>query len=71
MKLYSRTWRGTIVISVANPLLFLLGIGVGIGHLVDPGESTALGGVPYADFFAPGCWPHRRCRPRSSSAAGA
>ena len=54
LKLYSRTWRGSIVISVANPLLFLLGIGVGVGHLVNPGESTALGGVPYADFFAPG-----------------
>ena len=27
---YRRTWRGTIVISVANPLLFLLGIGAGL-----------------------------------------
>jgi ABC-type polysaccharide/polyol phosphate export permease len=54
LKLYSRTWRGTIVISVANPLLFLLGVGVGIGHLVDNGNPTALGGVSYSDFFAPG-----------------
>jgi ABC-type polysaccharide/polyol phosphate export permease len=54
LKLYSRTWRGTIVISVANPLLFLLGVGVGIGHLVDQGHSTALAGVSYSDFFAPG-----------------
>ncbi len=54
LKLYSRTWRGTIVISVANPLLFLLGVGVGIGHLVDQGHSTILGGVSYSDFFAPG-----------------
>ena len=54
LKLYRRTWRGTIVISVANPLLFLLGIGVGIGHLVDHGDPSALGGVTYAEFFAPG-----------------
>lgn len=54
LKMYSRTWRGTIVISVANPLLFLLGVGVGIGHLVDHGGSTALGGVTYSEFFAPG-----------------
>jgi Nod factor-specific ABC transporter NodJ protein len=54
LKLYSRTWRGTIVISIANPLLFLLGIGVGLGHLVDQGHSNTLGGVSYSDFFAPG-----------------
>jgi lipooligosaccharide transport system permease protein len=54
LKLYRRTWRGTIVISVANPLLFLLGIGVGLGHLVDHGHASTLGGVSYASFFAPG-----------------
>ena len=31
------------MISVANPVLFLLGIGVGLGHLVDHGHSAALG----------------------------
>jgi ABC-type multidrug transport system permease subunit len=51
---YARTWRSTIVISVANPLLFLLGVGVGIGHLVDHGHSATLAGVSYTDFFAPG-----------------
>src|ERR1700722_12938049 len=54
LKLYSRTWRGTIVISVVNPLLFLLGVGVGIGHLVNEGHPAALGGVSYSDLFAPG-----------------
>ena len=54
MRLYSRTWRGTIVISVVNPLLFLLGVGVGIGHLVNQGHPATLGGVSYSDFFAPG-----------------
>jgi ABC-type multidrug transport system permease subunit len=51
---YGRTWRSTIVISIANPLLFLLGIGVGIGHLVDHGHAATLAGVSYTDFFAPG-----------------
>jgi lipooligosaccharide transport system permease protein len=51
---YRRTWRGTIVISVANPLLFLLGIGAGLGQLVDRHAPTVIGGVSYLAFFAPG-----------------
>jgi Nod factor-specific ABC transporter NodJ protein len=54
MTLYRRTWRGTIVISVANPLLFLLGIGAGLGNLVDTHAPSQLGGVSYVAFFAPG-----------------
>ena len=42
------------MISVANPMLFLLGIGVGLGHLVNHGHPAALGGVSYTEFFAPG-----------------
>ncbi len=49
---YKRTWRGTIVISVANPLLFLIAIGVGLGTIIKP--SSTPGGVPYLAFFAPG-----------------
>jgi ABC-type polysaccharide/polyol phosphate export permease len=51
---YKRTWRGTIVISVANPLLFLIGIGAGLGKLVDHHAPAAIAGVPYVAFFAPG-----------------
>lgn len=51
---YRRTWRGTIVISVGNPLLFLTGIGAGLGHLVDRHGPAQLSGVSYAAFFAPG-----------------
>src|SRR3954469_870607 len=52
MRQYRRRWRGTIVISVANPLLFLIAIGAGLGQLISPGP--ALGGVSYLAFFAPG-----------------
>lgn len=51
---YRRTWRGSAVISFGNPLLFLLGVGVGLGHLVDRHAPTQLAGVSYAAFFAPG-----------------
>jgi len=52
LSLYGRTWRGTAVISFANPFLFLLGVGVGLGHLVH--HPTPLHGVSYTAFFAPG-----------------
>lgn len=51
---YRRTWRGSIVISVANPLLFLVGVGAGLGHLVDQHAPAQMAGVSYAAFFAPG-----------------
>jgi ABC-type polysaccharide/polyol phosphate export permease len=50
---YRRVWRGTIVISLVNPLLFLVAIGSGLGHVVT-NHPAALGGVSYLAFFAPG-----------------
>src|SRR5882757_7830578 len=49
---YRRTWRGTVDISVVNPLLFLVAIGVGLGHVVS--HQASLDGVSYLSFFAPG-----------------
>ncbi len=51
---YRRTWRGTVVISVANPLLFLTGIGAGLGTLVNHNNSAYLHGLSYLSFLAPG-----------------
>jgi len=52
--LYRRTWRGSIFGSFAQPVLFLLAMGVGLGSFVDAGTgSDALGGVPYLQFLAP------------------
>jgi Nod factor-specific ABC transporter NodJ protein len=51
---YKRRWRGTVVVSVANPLLFLIAIGAGLGRLVTDDSAGVLGGVSYLAFFAPG-----------------
>lgn len=53
---YRRTWRGSVVTSFLNPLLYLLAMGVGLGTLVDHGSdaSKALDGVAYLSFLAPG-----------------
>ncbi|MCP2329574.1 lipooligosaccharide transport system permease protein [Hamadaea flava] len=50
---YRRTWRGALVMAVFNPLIFLLAIGVGLGHIVDT-TGGLPSGQPYLDFFAPG-----------------
>jgi lipooligosaccharide transport system permease protein len=53
--LYKRIWRSNLVGSLVQPLLYLLGMGVGVGALVDSsGDSTdILGGVEYVQFLAP------------------
>jgi lipooligosaccharide transport system permease protein len=52
--LYKRIWRSNLLGSVLQPLLYLLGMGVGVGALIDTGSSTAiLGGVTYVQFLAP------------------
>jgi lipooligosaccharide transport system permease protein len=51
--LYLRTWRGSVFGSFAQPVLFLLAMGVGLGSYVDASGSGALGGVPYLQWLAP------------------
>lgn len=58
---YKRTWRGTLTTSFLYPLLYLLAMGLGLGHLVDHhlsataggGGLAPLGGVSYVQFIAP------------------
>jgi len=53
--LYSRTWRGSIFTSFAQPALFLVAMGMGLGSYVDAGGGAqALGGVSYLEWLAPG-----------------
>jgi ABC-type polysaccharide/polyol phosphate export permease len=51
---YRRTWRGTVVISVVNPLLFLTATGIGMGRLVNRHASGSLQGHAYLAFVVPG-----------------
>ena len=50
---YRRTWRGTVVTSIVNPVFYLGALGVGLGTLVNK-ASTTPGGVKYLAFVAPG-----------------
>src|SRR5205823_10776891 len=50
---YKRTWGGSAVSSVLQPVLFLAAMGLGLGSLVNRGHSTSLGGVRYLVFLAP------------------
>ncbi|MGF1645495.1 MAG: ABC transporter permease [Kineosporiaceae bacterium] len=45
-------WGGFVATSLLTPLLYLAGIGFGIGTLVGPVER--YGGATYAEFVAPG-----------------
>jgi lipooligosaccharide transport system permease protein len=52
--LYRRTWRGSIFGNFAQPVLFLVAMGIGLGSFVDAGTGNqALGGVPYLQWLAP------------------
>jgi lipooligosaccharide transport system permease protein len=56
---YRRTWRGSVISSVLNPLLFLTAMGVSLAKLVDKGPGAATFGrsqgapVTYLLFLAP------------------
>ena len=52
--LMRRTFRGTLFGSFFSPLLYLVAMGYGLGSLVDQGGSSAIDGVPYVQFIAPG-----------------
>lgn len=55
MAQYRRTWRGSSISTVLEPLGFLAAMGLGLGLLVDSGPgSGSLGGVGYLEFIAPG-----------------
>jgi lipooligosaccharide transport system permease protein len=53
-RVYRRTWRGSVISTFLNPVLFLLAMGVGLGELVDAGEGISTVDLPYLTFLAPG-----------------
>lgn len=55
MAQYRRTWRGSAISTVLQPLGFLAAMGLGLGVLVDKGHGSAsLPGPGYLQFIAPG-----------------
>ncbi|MBA3606009.1 MAG: ABC transporter permease [Actinomycetota bacterium] len=55
LAVYRRIWKSNLLGSFLQPFLYLLGMGVGVGALVDAGPSSPqlLDGVSYAAFLAP------------------
>lgn len=49
---YRRTWRGTVISSFVNPVLFLSAMGLSLGTLVDASPNDLA--VPYLTFVATG-----------------
>ena len=50
---YRRTWRGSFVTSVLNPVLYLAAMGIGLGTLVKGQRASSLGTDGYLEFVAP------------------
>lgn len=56
LRVYRRTWRGSLTTKVLTPVLFLLSMGVGLGSLVNSSSGgIQVGGrtVPYLLFVVP------------------
>ena len=56
LRVYRRTWRGSLTTKVLTPVLFLLSMGVGLGSLVNSSTGgIEVGGqtVPYLLFVVP------------------
>jgi len=51
---YRRTFRSSAFSSFVSPVLFLTAMGLGLGGYVNRGGATALGGLSYLEFLAPG-----------------
>ena len=55
VRAYRFVWRGSVISSFLNPIMFLAAIGLGVGSLVDQNAGVAgLEGALYLPFLAPG-----------------
>lgn len=52
---YRRVWKSNAVGSIIRPLMYVLGMGLGVGTLVDEGpqRDQLLNDLTYFEFFAP------------------
>lgn len=53
LRVYRRTWHGSIVSTFVMPVAFLAAMGLGLGSLVDR-NPNGVEGLPYVAFIAPG-----------------
>jgi lipooligosaccharide transport system permease protein len=53
---YRRLWRSSLLTSFLQPMMYVAGMGLGVGALVNrhAASTAALGGVRYVTFLAPG-----------------
>lgn len=51
---YRRTWRGRVISTFVNPVLFLAGLGIALGSMVDAGGGEASLPIPFITFAATG-----------------
>lgn len=51
---YKHIWRGSVIFSFVQPTLFLIAMGIGVGTLVQHGDTSMLGGFTFLQFLAPG-----------------
>src|SRR5699024_8353667 len=54
LTVYRRIWKSTVISSVLAPLLYLAGMGYGLGAIIDAPGRTAVPGVAYVGFVATG-----------------
>lgn len=53
-RVYRRTWRGSVISTFLNPILYLLAMGLGLGSLVDAGGGSTELDFEYLPYLAPG-----------------
>ena len=52
---YRKIWKSHVLLAFVQPLLYLLGMGLGVGALIDVNtdSTSSLGGISYFEFLAP------------------
>jgi lipooligosaccharide transport system permease protein len=53
LAVYRRIWRTHALAAFVQPMLFLLGMGIGVGLIDRSDDGDVLGGTTYLAFLAP------------------